>query len=103
MKFPQLPVGARFRYQGEIWCKTGPLAASGAGGASRMIPRSASIEPVEGDASTPSRSPRQQALADHHQACSTLLREAAEAGPQALPALRQRLEQAHAALVAAVG
>jgi hypothetical protein len=105
MKFPQLPIGARFRYQGDIYCKSSPLAASGPDGAQRMIPRSATVDPLqEGDdaAAPPVGSPLQQALDDYHAQCLALLREAAESGPAALDALSRRLDQAHAALVAAV-
>jgi hypothetical protein len=48
MKFPQLPLGARFRWQGEHYRKTGPMTAHAeAGGEQRLIPRSAAVEPVD--------------------------------------------------------
>lgn len=103
MKFAQLPIGTRFRFQGEVWCKTGPLAASGPGGGQRMIARSAVVELLDdGGAAPPQRPSREQALAAHHRTCSELLREAATSGPAALDALQQRLDQAHAALAAAI-
>jgi hypothetical protein len=47
MKFPQLPPGARFRWQGELYRKTGPMTAHAeAGGAQKLMPRSAVVEPV---------------------------------------------------------
>ena len=103
MKFAQLPIGSRFRYQGEVWSKTSPLAASGPGGGQRMIARSATVEALdETGAAPPQRPSREQALAAYHQTCSQLLREAAASGPAALDALQRRLDQAHAALVAAI-
>jgi len=47
VKFPQLPVGRRFQYQGETLVKVGPLTACGErGGNTRMIPRSALVVPL---------------------------------------------------------
>ena len=47
MKFPQLPVGHRFDYQGETLVKVGPMTACNErGGDTRLIPRSAVIVPV---------------------------------------------------------
>jgi len=105
MKFPQLAIGARFRYQGDTYCKTSPLAADGPDGAQRMIPRSAVVEALQDgdDAARPAAvTPLQQALDDYHAQCLALLREAAESGPAALDVLSRRLDQAHAALVAAI-
>jgi hypothetical protein len=48
MKFQHLPLGARFVYQGEIFTKISPLVASVDGGGQRMIPRYASLSPVDG-------------------------------------------------------
>lgn len=103
MKFPQLPVGARFRFQGEDYCKTSPLAASGADGAQRMIPRSALVEPLLDDAKAAKKSPAtplHKALNRYHAECRTLLQEAVAGGPATLKALEHRLEQAHAELLA---
>jgi hypothetical protein len=45
MKFSQLPLGSRFRWQGALYCKNGPMTANAdAGGAQRLIPRSAIVE-----------------------------------------------------------
>ena len=47
MKFPQLPPGARFRWQGDVYRKIGPMTARAeAGAGERLIPRSAVVEPV---------------------------------------------------------
>jgi hypothetical protein len=49
MKFPQLPVGQRFEYQGETLVKVGPMTACNErGGNSRLIPRSAAVVPITG-------------------------------------------------------
>lgn len=48
MKFQHLPIGTRFVYQGETYTKSSPLVASVDGGGQRMIPRYASLSPVDG-------------------------------------------------------
>lgn len=48
MKFPQLPVGARFEYEGRVYVKTGPISAASEQGGQRMIPRHAVLRPVDG-------------------------------------------------------
>lgn len=50
MKFPQLGIGERFEYEGEVYTKTSPVVAHRASGESRMIPRSASVRPLGRDA-----------------------------------------------------
>lgn len=54
IRFPQLPMGRRFRYQGKIYRKTGPLTASDEDtGQSRLIMKSTEVtllfaaEPVQ--------------------------------------------------------
>ncbi len=48
MKFADIGRGVRFRYQGRVYVKTGPLTASDElSGAQRMIPRYAVLEPLE--------------------------------------------------------
>lgn len=54
MKFHLVPIGEKFTFKGEVYTKSGPIAASPeASGASRMIARSANvslcniIEPIE--------------------------------------------------------
>jgi hypothetical protein len=47
MKFPQLPLGQRFEYQGETLVKVGAMTAcNDRGGNSRLIPRSAVVIPI---------------------------------------------------------
>jgi len=47
VKFPQVPVGERFDYQGETLVKIGPMTACNeCGGNPRLIPRSAVVTPV---------------------------------------------------------
>jgi hypothetical protein len=48
MKLTQLPIGARFEYEGQIFTKTGPMTAAGESGGQRMIPRYAVLKPVDG-------------------------------------------------------
>ena len=47
MKLTQLPLGARFEYEGEIFTKTGPMTAASEKGGQRMIPRYAVLKPAE--------------------------------------------------------
>lgn len=49
MKIHQLPLGARFEYQGEAFVKTGPMSATGSNGAQRLIPKYAQLT-VPGEA-----------------------------------------------------
>ncbi len=46
MKLNQLPLGARFEYDGQIFTKTGPLTAAAENGGQRMIPRYATLRPL---------------------------------------------------------
>jgi len=46
MKIHQLPMGARFAYEGEEYVKTGPLLATGKGG-QRLIPKYALLQPLD--------------------------------------------------------
>jgi hypothetical protein len=47
MKFPALPIGQAFTWQGEVYSKTGPISATHReSGQSRMIPRSATVAPL---------------------------------------------------------
>lgn len=43
MKIHQLPIGARFEFQGEEYVKTGPLLGTGKGG-QRLIPKYAVLK-----------------------------------------------------------
>ncbi|MBS0347996.1 MAG: hypothetical protein JSR69_16210 [Proteobacteria bacterium] len=48
MKLSNLPIGARFEFEGKIYTKTGPMTASAESGGQRMIPRYAVLKPVDG-------------------------------------------------------
>ena len=52
MKFPQLPMGRRFRWRGAVYRKSGPVTAQAEDGSGQlMVPRSALVEPLDvGDA-----------------------------------------------------
>lgn len=45
MKIHQMPMGARFEYQGEEYVKSGPMVATGKAG-QRMIPKYAVLKPL---------------------------------------------------------
>lgn len=46
-RFTLIPVGENFEFQGERYCKTGPLTATSVDGKrQRMIPRSAMVRPL---------------------------------------------------------
>ena len=47
MKFPQLRIGERFEYQGQVYTKASPVTATDAEGRSRMIMRSAVVKPLD--------------------------------------------------------
>jgi len=100
MKFAQLPIGSRFRYQDRIYHKTSPLAAGSDDGGQRIIPRSAGVEPL--DAAAPDDAPAtplHDALEHHHALCRTLLQQAAHDGEDGLAPLLQRLDAAQSALL----
>lgn len=52
MKLQQLPLGARFEYEGRLYVKTGPLTAASEEGGQTLIPRYAVLHPVETAATT---------------------------------------------------
>jgi hypothetical protein len=52
MNIHQLPLGARFEYDGEEYVKTGPLVASGKCG-QRLIPKYAVLRTLDGAAAAP--------------------------------------------------
>jgi hypothetical protein len=84
MRFPQLPIGARFEYQGKAYSKTSALLASAEDGSGqRIIPKYADLTPAQGDAAAAVAAPPPTAVdwvavaaafADHHAACQDLLR-----------------------------
>jgi len=47
VKLQHLAIGARFEYEGAVYVKTGPLTASSEQGGARIIPRSATLKPVD--------------------------------------------------------
>jgi len=54
MKFPHLQPGQRFRWQDQVYSKTGPLTAvAEADGKTRMFSRSAVVAPVDGSTHKP--------------------------------------------------
>lgn len=102
MKFPHLPIGERFRFEGATYRKTGPIAATNeATGQTRMIPRYARLEMLEEKPMTAKAAPLslQQAfeaydaetlaLLDAHQMPS---REKWQAARDALRALLREIE-----------
>lgn len=48
MKFQHLSIGARFEFEGKVYCKTGPVSAAAETGESRLIPRHAELRPLDG-------------------------------------------------------
>ncbi|HQV12511.1 MAG TPA: hypothetical protein PKW52_14300, partial [Nitrospira sp.] len=53
MKLKQLPLGARFEYEGKILTKTGPMTGATEKGGSVFIPKFAVLNPVDGEAPPP--------------------------------------------------
>lgn len=96
MKINQLPLGARFEYEGEEYVKSGPLVATGKSG-QRLIPKYAVLRPLDGAAPAPERRPSlprdevMAALAAFVDECAQLV--PAE-GREALAAARERFVQA---------
>lgn len=58
MKIHQLPMGARFEYEGEEYVKSGPMFATGKAG-QRMIPKYAVLKPLDRLAATPEAGPQE--------------------------------------------
>lgn len=86
MKFHQIPVGTRFEFLGQVFTKTGPIAATSDQGGTRMIPRHAELHPIDGQAATPVRATGRkleegrvrEAFEAFCQACRPLLADHAE-------------------------
>lgn len=57
MKLQHLAIGARFEYEGAVYVKTGPLTASSEAGGQRMIPRYATLKPLDVPAAEASQAP----------------------------------------------
>ncbi len=54
MKFPQLPIGSRFEFEGVQYIKSGPLTATASDGSGqRLIKRSAIVTPLDGRPTEP--------------------------------------------------
>jgi hypothetical protein len=110
MKFPQLPIGARFEFEGKTYVKTGPIAATGEEGGQRMIPRWADLRVQDG--TVPLEPPRpkmrleeeavRQALEAHGRECDRVLEEAVEDDAR-LEAARARMALSRARFLAALG
>lgn len=47
MKLQHLQMGARFEYEGNVYVKTGPMTASSEQGGQRVIPRYATLKPLD--------------------------------------------------------
>lgn len=100
MKFPQLPLGARFQYDGKSYVKTSPIAASGEDGQTRMIPRYAQVLPLDAGHAAPPKVERRFAEAEVMRAfeaavteCGGRLAAGADAD-SALAAARTRFREA---------
>lgn len=94
MKLWQLPLGARFRYRGQILVKTGPLAAASESGGPVLIPRHAVLTPLDGVSPPPPPGPVRAldpaaviAAFERFYTCAS--RVADEAGRRELTAARQ--------------
>lgn len=82
MKIHQLPMGARFEYQGEEYMKTGPLFGTSAAG-QRLIPKYAVLKPLgnvdvppaEAPSETVARADVVKALDTFYAQCMTLVPE----------------------------
>ncbi|WP_374266288.1 hypothetical protein [Zoogloea sp.] len=95
MKLTQLPVGARFEYDGQVFTKTGPMTAVSEAGGTRMIPRYAVLRPVGDLPPPPPPTPAHLVDADAVRAAfdlyhTVVLRHADDFGRPALEAARQR-------------
>jgi hypothetical protein len=85
MKFQLLPIGARFEFEGKVYTKTGPVQASSSEGDSRMIPRYASLIPLDGTLPPAKPGPKRKldeatvlaAFEDFHRVCTRLVDEPA--------------------------
>lgn len=95
MKLNQLPLGARFEYQGKILTKTGPMTGATEKGGSVFIPKFAVLKPVDGEAPPPPPKAARSLDADAVLAAfeayhGTAMRLVDESGRMALAAARAR-------------
>jgi hypothetical protein len=80
MKIHQLPIGARFEYEGQEYVKTGPLLGTGGSG-QRLIPKYAVLKPLGGAGAVPEAKPDEpvmrsrvvEALETFHRRCEALV------------------------------
>ncbi|NTV96682.1 MAG: hypothetical protein HGA75_14935 [Thiobacillus sp.] len=95
MRFHLLPIGARFEYEGKVYTKTGPIAAASEAGGQRMIPRHATLRPLDGSPPPAPAKPARQldearVLAAFEAFYAVCLRGQDEAGRLELAAARER-------------
>jgi hypothetical protein len=101
MRFIELPSGARFRFEGRLYTKTNTLTANDETGKSRLIPRSATVAPLDGvqilteeEAPAPMHPEQIRAALDrYHACCVSLLLKLPEMDQERL---RQLLDEARA-------
>ena len=109
MRFPQLPIGARFEYQGKVYVKVGPISASAEEGGQRMIPRHAMLRVLDGSAPAPAPRPARsldevtvlQAFETFHGTCLRAMTEAIQ-DVERLGIARRDLAQAREDFLAAL-
>jgi hypothetical protein len=111
MRFPQLPLGARFLYQGKVYSKTSALLASAEDGSGqRIIPKYADLAPAEGEVATPApaeppamldKSMVTATFAAHHAGCRDLLRQVSQ-DPARIESALADLEAARQRFLAAL-
>lgn len=82
MKIHQLPIGARFEFEGEEYVKTGPMFGTGKESGQRLIPKYAVLTVLGGEGAaaggrekSPSREAVARAAEAFHSACRQLVPE----------------------------
>jgi len=105
MRFPQLPIGARFVYQGRTYSKTSALLASAEDGSGqRIIPKYADLTPADGSCAEVAPQAQQvqvdmatlaSAIDAYHAACRDLMQQVCQDPTQSEAALGA-LNAAHA-------
>ena len=73
MKIHQLPLGARFEYQGETYVKTAPMMARSDAGVQRMVPRYAVLTLVEAESDPSSSQGLRRDFDTFYQVCARLV------------------------------
>ena len=103
MKFYLLPIGEKFKYQGETYIKAGPLTASSeTKGSNKLIPRSANITSVnESDSAIPKVIKEHQIQTSkvleefdtyHHYCLDCFSELSSEVNPEIIKSTTERLE-----------